>query len=114
MASKGRQPSPPSRISNIVKTLLPLVRSDSDSCNRTGAANIGDAGRTSASRKDVDLVPETAVRPSSENADYHTGRGGAGNEHVSKPHATTVPDGARSPKGLADKLKHMMFGGGKK
>lgn len=52
------------------------------------------------------------MRPSSENTDYHTGRGGAGNEHLApgKEHATRVADGATSPKGLADKLKHKLFG----
>ena len=77
-----------------------------------GAANIGDAGRTSGPRKDHEVVPEAAVRPSSENQDYHTGRGGAGNEHLApgKEHATRVHDGAVSPMGLADKLKHKLFG----
>ncbi|KAB5579883.1 hypothetical protein GE09DRAFT_1167584 [Coniochaeta sp. 2T2.1] len=93
------------------------------STGRGGAANIGDAGKTAPSRKDVDIVPETAMRPSSENTDYHTGRGGAGNEHLAhhgdgapgKEHATRVADGAVSPKGLADKLKQKAFGGfGKK
>jgi hypothetical protein len=78
----------------------------------TGAANIGDAGKISASRKDHDIVPEVAMRPSSDNADYHTGRGGAGNEHLApgKEHASITHDGVVSPKGLADKLKHKLFG----
>ncbi|KAH8905315.1 hypothetical protein BR93DRAFT_929563 [Coniochaeta sp. PMI_546] len=82
------------------------------STGRGGAANIGDPGRASTSRKDQDIIPEAAVRPSSENTDYHTGRGGAGNEHLApgKEHATRVADGATSPKGLADKLKHKLFG----
>lgn len=58
------------------------------------------------------MVPDAAVRPSSENTDFHTGRGGAGNEHLApgSEHATGAADGAVSPKGLADKMKHKMFG----
>lgn len=85
---------------------------DSNNFDFIGAANIGDPGRPSTSRKDAELVPEAAVRPSSEDTDYHTGRGGAGNEHIApgKEHATRVSDGAVAPKGLADKLKHKLFG----
>jgi len=76
----------------------------------TGAANIGDAGKKSTVRADKDVVPEAAVRPSSENTDYHVGRGGAGNAHIvpgseKKP---TNPDGG--PISLADKLKSKIFG----
>jgi hypothetical protein len=39
-----------------------------------------------------------------ENSDYHTGRGGAGNEHVAKKPTTTTP------MGLADKLKNKIMG----
>lgn len=80
----------------------------------TGAANIGDAGRTSTSRKDQDIIPEAAVRPSSENSDYHTGRGGAGNEHLAPKHAADGTSGTSSPIGLADKLKNKLFNRGKK
>jgi len=81
------------------------------STGRGGAANIGDPGRISTSRKDHDIVPEVALRPSSENTDYHTGRGGAGNEHLApgKEPDTPVADRPASPKGLADKLKHKLF-----
>ncbi|KAK4132307.1 hypothetical protein BT67DRAFT_443886 [Trichocladium antarcticum] len=78
------------------------------STGRGGAANIGDAGVKSVTRLDKDLVPEAAVRPSQDaNADYHTGRGGAGNEHI----ATKKP-GAEggAPVGLADKLKQKIMG----
>ena len=78
----------------------------------TGAANIGDAGTKSTHRADRDIIPEAAVRPSSENTDFHTGRGGAGNAHLAegKEHATVVHDGLVAPLGLADKLKHKLFG----
>jgi hypothetical protein len=58
------------------------------------------------------VIPETAIRPSSENTDYHTGRGGAGNEHLApgKEHGTKAHDGVVSPIGLADKLKAKIFG----
>jgi hypothetical protein len=64
------------------------------------------------SRKDHDIIPQAAIRPSSEHTDYHTGRGGAGNEHLGhgKEHTTPAHDGAVSPKGLADKLKYKLFG----
>jgi hypothetical protein len=58
-------------------------------------------------RADKDVIPEAAVRPSQDNADYHTGRGGAGNEHVAakKPAAA-----GEAPMGLADKLKRKVYG----
>jgi len=45
-------------------------------------------------------IPEQALRPSMEGENFHTGRGGAGNEHVSEE-----PEEAKHPMGLADKLK---------
>lgn len=77
----------------------------------TGAANIADAGQVSTARKDHDLVPEAALRPSTDNADYHTGRGGAGNEHLApgKEHGAHEQHHGASHKGLADKLKHKLF-----
>lgn len=67
-------------------------------------------------RADNVLVPEAAVRPSGDGSDYHTGRGGAGNEHVAakpepEPEAKTV---GATPVGLADKLKQKIFGAFKK
>ncbi|KAK4248479.1 hypothetical protein C7999DRAFT_13588 [Corynascus novoguineensis] len=93
------------------------------STGRGGAANIGDAGKKQAARLDADLVPEAAVRPSPDNADYHVGRGGAGNErHVAKkPEAEAAATGGGGggtgggeqrltvPVGLADKLKKKLF-----
>lgn len=53
------------------------------------------------------------MRPSHENGDYHTGRGGAGNEHVAKkPEEEGKPagEGPAAPVGLADKLKRKVLG----
>jgi hypothetical protein len=57
-------------------------------------------------------VPEAAVRPSTDNTDYHTGRGGAGNEHIAKkPAADKAGEGGPvAPVGLADRLKRKIFG----
>jgi hypothetical protein len=87
----------------------------------TGAGNIADAGRESFQRNDREVVTPAAMQPAPpEDVDYHTGRGGAGNEHLAhgtthgKEHAVRVADGVRSPQGLADKLKNKLFGRGKK
>ncbi|KAK3383342.1 hypothetical protein B0T24DRAFT_45299 [Lasiosphaeria ovina] len=88
------------------------------STGRGGAANIGDAGATTTPRLDKDVVPESAVRASSDNVDHHTGRGGAGNERLATPRESikegaTVVDGegvAVAPVGLADKLKYKLLG----
>ncbi|KAK4140303.1 uncharacterized protein C8A04DRAFT_32183 [Dichotomopilus funicola] len=78
------------------------------SIGRGGAANIADPGVKQVTRLDKDLVPEEAVRPSHDaETDYHTGRGGAGNEHhAHKPEAGHV----EAPVGLADRLKKKIFG----
>jgi hypothetical protein len=55
-------------------------------------------------RKDHDVVPEAAVRPS-QDGDYHVGRGGAGNAHVAE-NKTTHP----VHHSLADKLKGQILG----
>ena len=52
------------------------------------------------------MVPEAATRPSQE-GDFHTGRGGAGNEHHVKKAAV---DKEHPPKSLADKLKSKILG----
>lgn len=57
-------------------------------------------------RKDGDLVPETATRQS-EDTNHHTGRGGAGNEHVG---LVKEEPKSSAPIGLADKLKAKLFG----
>lgn len=80
-----------------------------------GAGNIGDIGRAPTPRKDQDVIPDEAYRASQDNIDHHTGRGGAGNEHVARSHdekkAGSKPAAETSaPVGLADKLKHKLFG----
>ncbi|KAK1755073.1 hypothetical protein QBC47DRAFT_382675 [Echria macrotheca] len=80
------------------------------STGRGGAANIGDPGTKAVNRADKDSVPEAAVRPSSENTDYHTGRGGAGNAHIVPGGAEKKVDSAGGPISLADKLKSKIFG----
>ncbi|OAA60983.1 hypothetical protein SPI_05007 [Niveomyces insectorum RCEF 264] len=60
------------------------------STGRGGTGNIGDVGlRRSVERADAPVVPEAAVRPSTDLSDYHTGRGGAGNEHLAPGHDKT-------------------------
>lgn len=65
------------------------------------------------------------MRPSTDTGDYHTGRGGAGNEHMAANSsngqdgshkkdavaATAQPlkEGATAPTSVADKLKHKLF-----
>ncbi|KAK1834851.1 hypothetical protein QBC39DRAFT_389199 [Podospora conica] len=83
------------------------------STGRGGAANIGDPGTKSTVRADKDVVPEAAVRPSSENTDYHVGRGGAGNAHIVADKEKKA-SGADGPISLADKLKNKLFGRKKK
>ncbi|KAF5025304.1 hypothetical protein F66182_2637 [Fusarium sp. NRRL 66182] len=88
------------------------------SSGRGGAGNISDVGAPTTERRDKDMIPETAVRPSQDDRDYHTGRGGAGNAHPgaateSKPEENDKPV-AKTPVGLADKLKAKIFGGHKK
>ncbi|KAM3532030.1 hypothetical protein NHJ13051_000406 [Beauveria bassiana] len=104
------------------------------SAGRGGAGNIADRGHPATERKDRDLIPEAAIRHSTDTSDYHTGRGGAGNEHHTggSGHAhhhhddkhkdkgghgdggsggtqQAAKDGA-APVGLADKLKQKLFG----
>jgi len=72
------------------------------STGRGGAANIGSPGLKATKRNDNEAVPETALRPSTENETTHVGRGGAGNVHVAENTTT-------HPVGLADKLKDKIF-----
>ncbi|KAI9731480.1 MAG: hypothetical protein M1834_004600 [Cirrosporium novae-zelandiae] len=76
------------------------------SAGRGGAGNIGSPRLKpqEITPHDKDVVPEVAMRPSMENENYHTGRGGEGNVHLADKRSTT-------PKhdGLADKLKHKLF-----
>ena len=68
-------------------------------------------GTKGTERKDVEVIPEYAIRKSEE-SNRHTGRGGAGNEQ--HPPAKEEPPKAASPVGLADKLKAKLFGKKKK
>ncbi|XDG07048.1 hypothetical protein ABKA04_006663 [Annulohypoxylon sp. FPYF3050] len=100
---------------------------------QTGAANIADAAVPAAPvRADREVVPEEATRPSTDDASFHVGRGGAANVHLSPEdkakqeakhepakhaHAASKvvdsPTGtgdAKANQGLADKLKHKIFG----
>lgn len=79
-----------------------------------GAANIMDKN-AAAPRTDADVVPPEATRPSTENKDYHVGRGGAGNEHLAPGHDKKLAEAAdKAGKGgnvgLADKLKAKVTG----
>ncbi|MCJ1468479.1 hypothetical protein MMC07_007108 [Pseudocyphellaria aurata] len=71
---------------------------------RGGAGNIESPGLkpTNKTPADAEVVPEVALRPSTEN--YHVGRGGEGNVHKESPPPPTVHEG------LADKLKHKFLG----
>ncbi|KAM5356193.1 hypothetical protein ACJ41O_002839 [Fusarium nematophilum] len=90
------------------------------SAGRGGAGNISDVGSKATERRDKDLIPDSAVRPSQDGRDYHTGRGGAGNAQVAAPERKSeekLVDEKPSivaPVGLADKLKAKIFGGFKK
>lgn len=76
----------------------------------TGAGNISDIGTAATTRNDGDAIPEEAFRPSQDTQGFHTGRGGAGNEHhVKDEHAEAKPRPV-APVGLADKLKTKLFG----
>ncbi|KAF7545829.1 hypothetical protein G7Z17_g8895 [Cylindrodendrum hubeiense] len=89
------------------------------SSGRGGAGNIADVGTKGGERLDRDIIPEAAVRPSQDGREFHTGRGGAGNEYSGeekkseeqKPVEKAVPVAYQS---LADKLKAKIFGGFKK
>ncbi|OTB02291.1 hypothetical protein M426DRAFT_13595 [Hypoxylon sp. CI-4A] len=98
------------------------------STGRGGAANIADPNKpASIVRADRQVVPEEATRPSTDNESFHVGRGGAANVHLSAEdqqkkqqehhdkHHHKVLDGPTTPgskhnQGLADKLKHKIFG----
>lgn len=80
----------------------------------TGAANIVDQNAAEP-RTDKEVVPDAALRPSTEDQDHHVGRGGAGNEHLAPGHEHHHDDGkkkveGKAHKGLADKLKAKIVG----
>ncbi|CZR50825.1 uncharacterized protein PAC_00699 [Phialocephala subalpina] len=72
------------------------------STGRGGAANIGSPGIKATQRKDEVAIPEVALRQSTDNENYHVGRGGEGNVHIGEPTS-------KHPEGLADKLKNKLF-----
>ncbi|KAF2963385.1 hypothetical protein GQX73_g10192 [Xylaria multiplex] len=76
-----------------------------------GAANIADKETPAAPRADKDVVPAEAVRPSVD-GDFHTGRGGAANVvHSKEEGGAAAATATKAPnQGLADKLKHKIFG----
>lgn len=79
----------------------------------SGAGNISDVGVPTGLRKDHDMVPDSVVRPSQDGYDYHTGRGGAGNEHLAIDHEKKAAESQRlagGPVSVADKLKAKLFG----
>jgi len=73
------------------------------STGRGGAANIGSPKVAATARTDNEAVPEVALRPSTDNENFHTGRGGGGNVHIAEDAAP------KHPEGLADKLKNKLF-----
>ncbi|KAI1200920.1 hypothetical protein F5X97DRAFT_320857 [Nemania serpens] len=85
------------------------------STGRGGAANITDKHVPATPRADQEVVPAEATRPSIE-GDFHTGRGGAANVvHTPEPESKAPASAAKPPnQGLADKLKHKIFGAFKK
>ncbi|KAI1499198.1 hypothetical protein F5X99DRAFT_411365 [Biscogniauxia marginata] len=83
------------------------------STGRGGAANIADVDKPPTVRVDKDVVPEAAVRHS-QDTDHHVGRGGAANVHLA-PESQKQKEQQKKPnQGLADKLKHKIFGAFKK
>ncbi|KAI0505112.1 hypothetical protein F5B22DRAFT_537161 [Xylaria bambusicola] len=80
------------------------------STGRGGSANIADKDTPVAPRADKDVVPVEALRPSVD-GEFHTGRGGAANV-VHAPEDDGNDAAVKHPpnQGLADKLKHKIFG----
>ncbi|KAI1361246.1 hypothetical protein F5Y08DRAFT_24995 [Xylaria arbuscula] len=76
------------------------------STGRGGTANIADTDTPLGPRADKEVVPEAALRPSVD-GDFHTGRGGHANVVHAKDGVETKPP---ANQGLADKLKHKIFG----
>jgi len=91
------------------------------SAGRGGAGNIGSPGLKATQRNDKEVIPPVAIRHS-EDGIVHTGRGGEGNTATvahdaegeligeqRKGEKGKKPD-VLHPEGLADKLKHKLFG----
>lgn len=76
------------------------------STGRGGQGNMGGSHLKPVHRDSQEVIPEAAIRPSAENENYHTGRGGEGNAHVGKPEQQKEKP---AHQGLADKLKGYLF-----
>jgi hypothetical protein len=65
-----------------------------------------------AQRTDQDFIPESAIRASQETQDHHTGRGGAGNEHIvtGTKNSGNKFDENGTPVSLADRMKAKVLG----
>ncbi|KAF4956758.1 hypothetical protein FGADI_3622 [Fusarium gaditjirri] len=90
-----------------------VVRTGIVGSHGDGAYSSGRGGTPATERKDVDIIPETAIRPSQDGRDYHTGRGGAGNAQTAgseKESEENEKPVVKTPVGLADKLKSKIFG----
>ncbi|GIK01299.1 hypothetical protein Aspvir_005332 [Aspergillus viridinutans] len=88
------------------------------SAGRGGAGNIGSPNVRPVSRAphDAEIIPELAIRKSADE-NYHVGRGGQGNVHLDEEARKEKEEKKRQhhqhhPEGLADKLKHKLFGRG--
>ncbi|GAQ04589.1 hypothetical protein ALT_1910 [Aspergillus lentulus] len=86
------------------------------SAGRGGAGNIGSPNVRPTSRvpHDAEIIPELAIRKSTDET-YHVGRGGQGNVHLDEETRKEKEEKKRQhhqhhPEGLADKLKHKLFG----
>jgi len=71
------------------------------STGRGGAANIGSPGVKATTAADHEVVPEMNIKKVGPEDTYHVGRGGEGNFHKGT---------SSNHEGLADKLKHKLFG----
>ena len=70
----------------------------------TGSAKQG-AGKAA----DEEYVPETAFRKEGHQSDFHTGRGGAGNEHRDRFGGhSTKHEQDHEGESLVDKVKHLV------
>ena len=76
---------------------------------RGGAGNIGSPGLNPTERKDAEAIPEAALRPSSDDQNYHVGRGGGGNIHHGDGAVKKTETKPAAELGFADKIKNKLF-----
>ncbi|KAJ5377344.1 uncharacterized protein N7496_004753 [Penicillium cataractarum] len=71
----------------------------------------GDGAYSAGVPHDAEMVPELAVRNSTDE-NYHVGRGGQGNVHLDDATRKEKEEKKKGPahEGLADKLKHKLMG----